>query len=111
MVESVGEICQKSDFVSLHAPYMKATHHLIGATEIAQLKPEASILNFARGELVDDAALAARYDAGGGGRYVCDFALPPSLFSRPNVARPQRLKRTLSSPRIFPHFFPHTLCF
>ena len=72
--------------MSLHAPYIKdVTHHLLSAELIGKLKPDASILNFARGELVDEAALAARYDAGGGGRYICDFAVGPELWPRPNV--------------------------
>ena len=80
------ELCSKADYVSLHAPYIKdVTHHLLSEELIGKLKPDASILNFARGELVDEAALAARYDAGGGGRYICDFAVGPELWPRPNV--------------------------
>jgi glyoxylate/hydroxypyruvate/2-ketogluconate reductase len=47
----------QSDFVVLMAPYSPATHHLIGAAEIARMKPTAILVNSARGGIVDDAAL------------------------------------------------------
>src|SRR6185295_12369104 len=48
----------ESDFVVVMAPYSPATHHLIGAAEIARMKPTAVLVNSARGGVVDDAALA-----------------------------------------------------
>jgi len=47
----------ESDFVVVMAPYSPATHHLIGAAEIAKMKPTAILVNTARGGVVDDAAL------------------------------------------------------
>jgi gluconate 2-dehydrogenase len=47
----------QSDFVVVMAPYSPATHHLIGAAEIAKMKPTAVLVNSARGGVVDDAAL------------------------------------------------------
>jgi gluconate 2-dehydrogenase len=47
----------ESDFVVVMAPYSAATHHLIGAAEIAKMKPTAILVNSARGGVVDDAAL------------------------------------------------------
>jgi gluconate 2-dehydrogenase len=49
----------EADFVVVMAPYSAATHHLIGAAEIARMKPTAILINSARGGIVDDAALAA----------------------------------------------------
>jgi len=49
----------ESDFVVVMAPYSPATHHLIGAAEIAKMKPTAILVNTARGGIVDDAALVA----------------------------------------------------
>lgn len=49
----------ESDFVVVMAPYSPATHHLIGAAEIAKMKPTAVLVNSARGGVVDDAALVA----------------------------------------------------
>jgi gluconate 2-dehydrogenase len=48
----------EADFVVVMAPYSPATHHLIGAAEIAKMKPTAVLVNTARGGVVDDAALA-----------------------------------------------------
>ena len=47
----------ESDFVVVMAPYSPATHHMIGAAEIARMKPTAVLVNSARGGVVDDAAL------------------------------------------------------
>jgi gluconate 2-dehydrogenase len=49
----------ESDFVVVMAPYSPATHHLIGAAEIARMKRTAILVNSARGGVVDDTALAA----------------------------------------------------
>jgi lactate dehydrogenase-like 2-hydroxyacid dehydrogenase len=54
-----GELLAQSDFVVVMAPYSPATHHLIGAAEIAAMKPTAILVNSARGGVVDDAALVA----------------------------------------------------
>jgi len=47
----------EADFVLVMVPYSPATHHLIGAAEIAKMKPTAVLVNSARGGVVDDAAL------------------------------------------------------
>jgi glyoxylate reductase len=49
----------EADFVVVMAPYSAATHHLIGAAEIAKMKSTAILVNSARGGVVDDAALVA----------------------------------------------------
>ena len=51
------ELLAQSDFVVVMVPYSPATHHLIGAAEIAKMKPTAILVNTARGGVVDDAAL------------------------------------------------------
>ena len=48
----------ESDFVVVMVPYSPATHHLIGAAEIAKMKPTAVLVNTSRGGIVDDPALA-----------------------------------------------------
>ena len=50
-------LLEHADFVVVMAPYSPATHHLIGAAEIARMKPTAVLVNCARGGVVDDAAL------------------------------------------------------
>jgi lactate dehydrogenase-like 2-hydroxyacid dehydrogenase len=51
------ELLAQSDFIVVMAPYSPATHHMIGAAEIAKMKPTAILVNSARGGVVDDAAL------------------------------------------------------
>lgn len=61
----MGELLATSDIVSLHVPLTDATRGLIGAKELARMKPSAVLINTARGPVVDSAALA---DALNGGR-------------------------------------------
>ena len=58
------ELLAQSDFVVVMAPYSPATHHLIGAPEIAKMKRGAILINSARGGVVDDAALGEALKAG-----------------------------------------------
>ena len=51
------ELLRTADFVVVMAPYSPATHHLVGAAQIALMKPTAVLVNSARGGVVDDAAL------------------------------------------------------
>ncbi|WP_144835694.1 2-hydroxyacid dehydrogenase [Kocuria rosea] len=55
----LDELLSISDVVSLHCPYGHATHHLIGAEQLAAMKDSAYLVNTARGPIVDEAALAA----------------------------------------------------
>ena len=83
---NLEDLVKQSDYITLHAPYIKdITHHLINEELLSKMKPDASILNFARGELVDEAALNKRYEEGGGGRYITDFAVSEDLYPRSNV--------------------------
>lgn len=55
----LDELLAISDVVSLHCPYGPATHHLIGAEQLASMKSSAYLVNTARGPIVDEAALAS----------------------------------------------------
>jgi lactate dehydrogenase-like 2-hydroxyacid dehydrogenase len=52
-------LLRESDFLVLVLPYSPATHHIVGAAELALMKPTAHLINIARGGIVDDAALIA----------------------------------------------------
>jgi lactate dehydrogenase-like 2-hydroxyacid dehydrogenase len=79
-----------SDVISLHCPLTAATHHLIGAAELAAMKPTAILVNTARGPIVDEAALASALKSGGVGGagldvYEDEPRLHPDLRHLDNV--------------------------
>ena len=57
LVDSVNEILEKSDFISLHAPATPENHHMINSEALAKMKDSAFLINTARGALVDEDAL------------------------------------------------------
>jgi len=61
---SLEELLACSDYVSVHVALAAATRNLIGAREIAAMKPGAVLVNTARGGIVDEAALARALDEG-----------------------------------------------
>ena len=63
-VVSWDELLETSDVLSLHLPLNQQTRGIIGAAELARMKPDALLINTARGGLVDEAALAAALSAG-----------------------------------------------
>lgn len=84
------ELLRTADHVVLVVPYSAATHHLIGAAELASMKPGAVLVNIARGGIVDDAALAQALARGGIAAAGLDVfegepRLHPALLALPNV--------------------------
>jgi lactate dehydrogenase-like 2-hydroxyacid dehydrogenase len=84
------ELLAESDFVVVMVPYSPAVHHLIGAAEIAKMKPTAILVNSARGGVVDDAALVEALEAkriAGAGLDVFEGEpkLNPAYLRLPNV--------------------------
>jgi glyoxylate reductase len=53
----LDELLERSDFVSLHPALTEDTHHLIGETELARMKPTACLINVSRGPVIDEEAL------------------------------------------------------
>jgi glyoxylate reductase len=54
---SLQELLGEADVVTIHAPLTSATHHLIGARELAWMRPTAFLINTARGPIIDEGAL------------------------------------------------------
>lgn len=64
LASSLDALLARSDVVSLHCPATPDTHHLIGAPQLARMRRGAVLVNTARGDVVDEAALVAALDAG-----------------------------------------------
>ena len=56
-LKSLDKVLQQSDFVTIHTPYMKDTHHLISNKQLDMMKNTAYLINCARGGIVDEEAL------------------------------------------------------
>jgi gluconate 2-dehydrogenase len=87
---SKTELLQTSDHVMLVVPYTAASHHTIGAAELALMKPTATLVNIARGGVVDDGALALalrekRIASAGLDVFEGEPAVHPDLLTVPNV--------------------------
>jgi glyoxylate reductase len=63
-VETLDELLERSDIVSLHVPLSESTRHLIGAEQLARMKPTAVLINTARGPVVDEEALVDALESG-----------------------------------------------
>lgn len=103
-VATVDELIPVADVISLHTNLSPETRNLINAARLKAMKPEAVVLNCARGELVDTAAMVEALHTGEIAGYGCDVldAEPPPadhpLFSTPNtVITPHIGSRTYES--------------
>ena len=87
---SKPELLKTADHVVLVLPYSAASHHTIGAAELALMKSSATLINIARGGIVDDAALAAALRSGqiaaaGLDVFEGEPNVHPDLLTVPNV--------------------------
>ena len=87
---SKEDLLKTADHVVLVLPYTKENHHTIGAAELALMKPTATLINIARGGIVDDAALAAALKNGtiaaaGLDVFEGEPSVNPGLLTVPNV--------------------------
>ena len=87
---SKSQLLKTADHVMLVVPYSPESHHTIGAAELASMKPSATLVNIARGGIVDDAALAAalrskQIAAAGLDVFEGEPQIHPDLLTVPNV--------------------------
>lgn len=76
---SLGELLAGADYISVHTPLTPATRGLVGAKELAQMKPTAYLVNCARGGIIDEPALDAALAAGQiAGAALDVFAVEPA---------------------------------
>ena len=99
------ELLKTADHVMLVLPYSAGSHHTIGAAELALMKPTATLINLARGGIVDDAALAEalrdkRIAAAGLDVFEGEPSVHPALLTVPNVVlTPHIASATLGTRR------------
>ncbi len=92
LVDSVDELARHSDVLSLHAPLVPQTRHMIGRAQLASMKPGSIVINTARGGLIDTEALVEALQSGqllGAGLDTFEDEPPPKdspLWALPNVA-------------------------
>ncbi len=84
LAADLDELIRKSDYITIHVPANKSTEKMINAEFIAKCKDGVRIVNFARGELVDVAAMKDALECGKVSSYVCDFP-DTALMHMPNV--------------------------
>jgi glyoxylate reductase len=98
---ALDELLAEADFVTVHIGLSPATRHLIGAEQLARMKPTAVLVNTARGPIVDEAALVAALRAGELGAAGLD------VFEREPEVHPGLLE--LDNVTIVPHLGTATL--
>ncbi len=76
---SLEAIFKNCDYISIHIPYMKETENYINADLLNNCKPTLRLMNFARGGLVDNKALAKALEEDKLAAYVCDFPCEATL--------------------------------
>jgi D-3-phosphoglycerate dehydrogenase len=81
----LNELLIQSDYISLHVPLTPHTRHMIGAPQLAMLKPTAYLINTSRGGLIDHTALAAALERGqlAGAALDVQDPEPPDLSQAP----------------------------
>ena len=84
VVQNIEEIYENCDYITLHLPLLDSTKGTINKESIAMMKDGVRIMNFARGGLVDDAAIIEALENGKVGKYVTDFP-DSAVASAPNT--------------------------
>ena len=82
--ETLDALFKKSDAVSVHVPLVDGTRGLVNRERLSLMRPGGVLINFARGGIVDDAAVIEALDGGHLRSYVCDFPTA-ELVAHPNV--------------------------
>jgi gluconate 2-dehydrogenase len=97
----LDELLARADILTIHLPYSPATHHIIGARELAKMKPGAILIHAARGGVVDDAALVEALKRG------TIAAAGLDVFENEPALNPEFLK--LDNAVLTPHIASSTL--
>ena len=93
---SLDELWPRADYISLHLPATPETRHMLNAARLARCKPGVRIVNTARGELIDEAALADAIESG----HVAGAGLDVFETEPPADWRLAKLPQVVASPHI-----------
>ena len=86
--DTLDQLFQHADFVTLHVPLLDATRNLVNADRLALMNDGGVLVNFARGGIVDDDAAIAALDSGKLHAFVSDFPTPELIGHPKAVALP-----------------------
>ena len=93
---TLDELCRRADWISLHLPSTPATRHIFDAARLQACKKGARLINTARGELVDAAALADAIEAG----HIAGAGLDVFETEPPSDLRLQQLPQVVATPHL-----------
>jgi D-3-phosphoglycerate dehydrogenase / 2-oxoglutarate reductase len=93
---ALDELCARADYISLHLPVTPETRHLFDSTRLATCRPGVRIVNTARGELIEEAALIAALESG----HVAGAALDVFEAEPPRDWRLVALPQVVATPHI-----------
>ncbi len=82
--ETLDQLFQGTDALTIHVPLIDATRNIVNADRISLMNDGATLLNFARGGVIDDSAALQALDSGKLAHYVTDFPTP-ELIAHPKV--------------------------
>ena len=102
---SKDDLLRQADHLVVVVPYSAASHHAIGAAELALMKPSTTLTNIARGGVVDDAALAQalavrRIAAAGLDVFEGEPQVHPALLALPNVVLTPHIASATTATRL-----------
>ncbi len=86
--KTIEEIYENCDYISIHVPATPETKGSLNAQAFSMMKDGVRIINFARGELVNEADMAAALESGKIASYVCDFPTEATLKMKNCVCIP-----------------------
>lgn len=87
---NLGDMLPQCDYLTIHVPYLPATKNTVNAQTLSLCKDGVRVLNFARGELVDNEAMLAALESGKAAQYFCDFPAEellgvPGVYCTPHL--------------------------
>jgi D-3-phosphoglycerate dehydrogenase len=86
--KDINLIYQNCDYITLHIPYLKQTHHMINRESISKMRTGVRLINLSRAELVNDEDMLDALKSGHVSRYVTDFPNDKTANARGVIAIP-----------------------